>query len=96
VEHERLLHRALEAEVELLQGFAGGETRLLDPRLAAVRVARSDLGLQQRFREALVAPLLLPRALGQLRQRPGRGRRFQRPEQVRELGLRGHAGISAS
>jgi len=45
MEHERLLHRALEAEVELLQRLTGGETRLFDPALAAVRVARCDLGL---------------------------------------------------
>jgi hypothetical protein len=45
VEDERLLHGALEAEVELLQRGAGGEAGLLDPRFAAVRVARGHLGL---------------------------------------------------
>jgi hypothetical protein len=39
----RLLHRALEAEVELLQGLAGREPRLADPRLAAVAVTSRDL-----------------------------------------------------
>src|SRR5439155_23985875 len=53
MEDERLLHRALEAEVELLERLAGGEAGLLDPRLAAVRVSRCDLGLQQRLGEAL-------------------------------------------
>jgi hypothetical protein len=96
VEHERLLHRALEAEVELLQRLAGGEARLLDPALAAVRVARGDLGRKQRFGEALVAPLLGAGPLGELRQRPGGGRRLQRAEEMGQLGLRAHAGISAS
>src|SRR2546430_2770341 len=79
----------LEAEVELLECFAGGKARLLDPALAAVRVSRCDLGCKQRLGEALVAPLFVPGALGQLGQRSGGGRRFQRPEQVAELrGLR--------
>jgi hypothetical protein len=39
VQHQRLLHRALKAEVELLEGLAGREARLLDPGLAAVCVA---------------------------------------------------------
>jgi hypothetical protein len=86
----------LEAEVELLERFAGGEAGLFDPALAAVGVAGGDLGGEQRFGEALVAPLLLPGALGQLRQRPRRGRRLQRAEEEGELGLRAHAGISAS
>ena len=81
-----LLDRALEGEVELLQGLAGREAGGLDPALAAVAVARGDLGGEQRLGEALVAPLLLAGALGELRQRPGGGRRLQRAEQVRELG----------
>jgi hypothetical protein len=96
VEHERLLHRALKAEVELLERLAGGEARLLDPALAAVRVTRGDLRQQQRLGEALVAPLLGAGTLGELGQRPCRGRRLQRPEEVGELRLRSHAGISAS
>jgi hypothetical protein len=96
VEDERLLDRALEAEVELLERLAGGEAGGLDPGLAAVRVSRCDLGLKQRLGEALVAPLLGPGALGQLRQRPGRGRRLQRPEEEGELGGGGQAGIRAS
>ena len=51
---------------------------------------------QQRLGEALVAPLLGACALGQLRQRPGGGRRLQRAEQVGELGLLCSCGISAS
>jgi hypothetical protein len=96
VEDERLLDRALEAEVELLERLSGGEAGLLDPVLAAVRGSRGDLGLEQRFGEALVAPLLLPGALSELGQRACGGRRLQRAEEVGELGLRGHAGISAS
>jgi hypothetical protein len=96
VEDERLLDRALEAEVEFLERLAGGEASLLDPALAAVRVPRGDLGLEQRFGEALVTPLLGARPLGQLRQRPGRGRRLQRPTEEAELGRFRHAGISAS
>jgi hypothetical protein len=96
VEDERLLHRALEAEVELLQRLSGGEARLLDPALAAVRVPGGDLGLKQGLGEALIRPLLLAGALGQLRQRPGRGWRLQRAAEVGELGLLAHAGISES
>jgi hypothetical protein len=96
VEEERLLDGALEAEVELLERLAGGEAGLLDPALAAVRLTGGDLGREQCFGEPLVAPLLLPRSLGQLRQRPRRCRRFQGAEQVGELGLLAHAGISAS
>jgi hypothetical protein len=39
-----LLDRALEGEVELLEGLAGGEARGLDAALAAVRLARRLLG----------------------------------------------------
>jgi hypothetical protein len=60
------LDRALEAEVELLERLAGGEAGGLDAALAAVRLARGDLGGEQRLGEALVAPLLLAGALGQL------------------------------
>ena len=41
--------------------------------------------LRERFGEALKAPGLLARAIGEHRQRPGRGRCLQRAEQVREL-----------
>ncbi len=67
MEDERLLHRALEAEVELLERLSGREAGLLDPRLAPVGVAGGDLGGKERLAEALVRPLLLPRPLGQLR-----------------------------
>ena len=40
-------HRALETEVELLQGLARREPRLTDPRPAAVAITRGHLGLKQ-------------------------------------------------
>ena len=49
---------------------------------------RGDLGREQRLGEALIAPLLLAGAVGELRQRPRGGRRLQRAEQVRQLGRR--------
>ena len=96
MEDERLLHGALKAEVELLERLSGGEAGLLDAALAAVRVSRGDLGLEQRLGEALVTPLLLAGALSELGQRACGGRRLQSAEEMRELGLRGQAGISAS
>jgi hypothetical protein len=53
-----LLDRALEGEVELLERLAGGEPCGFDPKLSAGGVTRGDLGGQQRFGEALIAPLL--------------------------------------
>jgi hypothetical protein len=91
-----LLEGALEAEVELLERFSGREAGSLDPGLAAVAVASRDLGAEQDLGEPLVAPGLLPRPLGQRRQRPCGGRRFQRAEQVREFRGLAHAGINAS
>jgi hypothetical protein len=96
VQDERLLHRALEGEVELLQGLAGGEAGGLDPALAPVRLSGGDLGREQGFGEALVRPLLLASPLGQLGQCPGRRRRLQRPKEEAELGLLRHAGMRAS
>jgi hypothetical protein len=55
-------------EVELLNRLAPG----LGSRLAAVHVAAVDLGLEQRGAKALVAPILLASAVGELGQRPGR------------------------
>jgi hypothetical protein len=95
VQDERLLQRALEAEVELRQCSAGGEARLLEPRLAALGVSRCDFGCEQRLGAALRAPLLGAGALGQLRQGV-RGGRLQCPEELGELGLCAQAGISAS
>ncbi len=91
-----LFDRALEAEVELLQGLAGGEPGLAYARLATVAIAGGDFGLEQRLHEPLVAPLFLAGALGELGQRPGRGGRLQRAEQVRELGLLAHHAASTS
>ena len=78
----------LEGEVELLERLARGEAGGLDAGLAAVGLARVDLGLQQGGGEVLVAPLLLPRALGQLAQRPRRGRGLERAEEMGQLGRR--------
>ena len=75
--------RGLKAEVELLQGLSGGEAGGLDAALPAMAVAAVDLGLEQRGGELLKAPLLLAGAVGELGQRPRRGRRLQRPKQVR-------------
>jgi tRNA G37 N-methylase TrmD len=49
---QRVLDRALEREVELLECLAGGESGGLDAALAAVRLARGVLGRQQRLGEA--------------------------------------------
>jgi hypothetical protein len=92
----RLLHAALEAEVELLERLASREACLRDAGLAAVRVARGDLGGQQHRREALIGPLLGAGALGQPGQRPrGRGR-LERAEQVREFAGVAHDTASRS
>src|SRR3954471_11501239 len=47
----------LEGAAELLERLAGREAGGLDPRLAAVAVARVDLGLEQCRGEALERPL---------------------------------------
>jgi len=96
VEDKRLLDRALEAEVELLERLAGGEAGLLDARLAAVRVPRGLFGGEQRFGEALVAPLLGAGPLGQLGEGAGGSRCFHGAEEVGELGRLGHAGMRRS
>ena len=88
--------RGLEGEVELLERLARREPRGLDPGLAAVAVAAVGLGLQQRRGEVLIAPFLLAGAVGELGQRPGRGRRLELAEQVRELGVGAAHAISAS
>ena len=81
--------RGLEGEVELLERLARREARGLDAGLAAVAVAAVGLGLQQRRGELLIAPFLRAGAVGELGQRPRRGRRLELAEQVRELGRRG-------
>src|SRR4051794_39205056 len=48
---DRLLHRALEGEVDLLQRLAGRESGGLDAAFAAVAVARRHLGCEQRLGE---------------------------------------------
>ena len=87
---------ALEGEVELLQCFALREPGGLDPALAAVAVAGGDLGSEQHLGEPLIAPVLFAGAVGERRQRPRGGGGLERAEQVRELGVLGHAGISRS
>jgi hypothetical protein len=50
-----------------------------------VTVARGDLRAQQRFGEAVIAPLLLARAFGEHRPRAGGGRRLERAKQMRQF-----------
>jgi hypothetical protein len=76
----------------LRAGEAGGH----DAQLAAGGLARGDLGLEQRLDEALVAPLFLAGAVGELGQRSGGGGCLELSEQVGEFGLATHAGIRAS
>ena len=58
------LDGTLEGEVEVLERLACGETRGLDSALAAIALARCDLGREQDLGEALTAPLA-PRAHAQ-------------------------------
>jgi hypothetical protein len=60
---------------------------MLASKVAAVAVADAAIG---------VAPLLFAGAIGELGQRPGRRRGFERAEQVRELGRRAAHAISSS
>jgi len=91
------LDRTLEGEVELLERLSGRKARRLDPRLAAVRLARGDLAREHRLQEALVRPGLLAGALGELRHRPRRRWCLEAAEDVGKLGglRRAHAGIRA-
>jgi hypothetical protein len=91
VQDQRLLDRALEAEVELLERLAGGEACGPDAALAAVGLSGRVLGFQQRVGELLIAPFLLAGPVGELGQRAGRGRRLERAEQMRELAGGAHA-----
>ena len=86
-----LFDRALEGEVELLERLARWEASGFDARLAAVGIAGLSLGGEQGLGEALIAPLLGPRALGELGHGPRCRRRLHRPEQVRKLRGRAHA-----
>jgi len=95
VQHAVAADGGLEGEVEVLERLAGREAGGLDPGLAAVAVAAVDLGLQQGGGELLLAPVLGAGAVGELGQRPRRGRRFERSEEVRKLGLGPPHAISA-
>lgn len=53
VEDQGLLHAALEAPVELLEGLAPGEPGGADPTLTTVRIARGSLRREERLGEAL-------------------------------------------
>ena len=75
-------------EVEVLQGFAGGEPGGADAALAAVGIPGGDLALQARGEELLMGPGLGAGPLGQPFHRPGQRRGLQRPGQVGDL--RGH------
>src|SRR5665254_9252 len=66
-----LFHRALEGAVEFLQRLAGAKAGAADPVLAAVGLARADLGGEQRLGEGLIGPALLAGALGALARRAG-------------------------
>ena len=96
MQHGVLGDRRLEGEVELLDRLARREARGLDAGLAAVAVAAVDLGLQQDGGELLVAPLLRPRAVGELGEGARRGGRLERPEQMRQLARRAAHAINAS
>ncbi len=63
-----------------------GKRRRLDSRLAAVGLARGNLGREQRLGEAFIAPGLRAGPLGELRQRPRRRRGLEAAKQVGELG----------
>jgi hypothetical protein len=58
-----LLDRALEGEVELLEGLSGGKPGGLDAVLAAVGLPGCELGREDGLKETLVRPGLLPGAL---------------------------------
>jgi hypothetical protein len=96
VQHRVAAQRGLEGEVQLLDRLAGGKAGGLDAGLAAVAVAAVDLGFQQRGGELLIASLLLARAIGELGQRPRRGRCLQRAKQMREFRCRAVHAISSS
>ena len=61
----------LVVEVEVLQGFAGGEPGGADAAFAAVGLAGGDLALQARGEELLMGPGLGAGPLGQPFHRPG-------------------------
>jgi hypothetical protein len=86
-----LLHAALEGEVKLLQRLARREPRGLDPAVAAVGLTRGDFGREDRSGELLIALLLRPGALGELRQRPRSRGGFELAEQVSQLRAAVHA-----
>src|SRR5439155_16887387 len=96
MQHEVLLDRALERPIELFERHARQEARRSDARVAAVGLTRARLARKERLGEALIAPLLGARTLGELGQGPRRGGRLERSEEVSEFGRRTHAGMSAA
>ncbi len=75
-------------EVELFQGFAGGEPGGPDPSFTAVGLPSGDLSLQAGGEELLEGPGGLPGSVGQPRDRLAQRGRLQRAGE--ELQLTGH------
>ena len=87
VRHRLVLHRALEGEVEVVEGLHLREAGSLHPVLATVGVPSGDFLGEHRGEVGLVVPALLGGPLGEGRRavvrcaapsRPSRGRRSQR------------------
>jgi hypothetical protein len=78
-------HRALVLEVELVEALAGGEAGGPDPGLAAMAGPRGDLALEAGREVRLVAPALVPGALGEAGARVEEGRRLERPAEVGQV-----------
>ena len=70
------LERALEAEIEVLEGLASGKAGRFDPRLPAVVLAGGHLPLQTGSQVLLVAPALGPGPLRQALNGGGHRRRL--------------------
>jgi hypothetical protein len=82
VEDELLAERALEAEVEVVQGLDRRQPGGLDAQLPAGGLPGQDLFLQHRGQVALVRPAFDAGPLGQRGGRSPDARCLQRPGQV--------------